>query len=508
MSVCTIMRAIEYHAGVKPDSIALAGENCQVSYQELFNDLRSSNVDFGLRMAHVVGLAMDNCPCWAMLDLKLASTGLPCVPLPLFFSLGQILHAIRDAGVDCVITDQTEVYVTLLQSAGLEIVSHHPHELYGKKFSVLFLCSDRVSSLPENTAKVTFTSGTTGEPKGVCLDEYSMMQVVLSLYKATKANDQDKHLSMLPLSTLLENIGGLYVSLIAGATCILPSMSSIGLLGACSLNSRKMITALSQYRPTSAILTPELLLGLVTAIECGEAKPESLRFVAVGGASISTHLLQRAQNLGLPVFEGYGLSECASVVAVNTPEACHPGSVGRPLPHIRIQVAEDGEILVSGNVLLGFAGNKPLSPRDFWPTGDIGYLDQNGFLFITGRKKNIFITSFGRNISPEWVERELVLHPAIAQVAVFGESRPFNVAVIVLMPGQEPIQIQMQEAIAQTNALLPDYARISRWVIADMPFTYKNGLATSNGRLRREEIFKCYQNDIQSLYEGTCHAVL
>lgn len=508
MNLYSIITAIEHHALTKPGSIALAGEGSQITYQTLFKDLQLPNADFNLQSAQVVGLAMDNCPCWALLDLKLAYTGLPCVPLPLYFSPSQILHAIRDAGVDCVITDQAEAYIALLGSAGMGIASHHQHEIYGKSFHVLHLSKAQTIRLPGITAKVTYTSGTTGTPKGVCLDGCSMMQVAMSLHTATGANAQDKHLALLPLSTLLENIGGLYVCLIAGATCILNSLASIGLMGASGLDSKKMLSVLNQYRPSSVILTPELLLGLVMAIERGEAKPESLRFVAVGGASVSPRLLQRAGMLGLPVFEGYGLSECASVIAVNTPEAYRQGSVGKPLPHIKLQFAEDGEILVSGNVLLGYAGEEPLTARKFWPTGDIGYLDQQGFLFITGRKKNIFITSFGRNVSPEWIERELTVHPAIAQAAVFGEARPFIVAVIVPRARQEGYRAQIQEALEQTNALLPDYARVSSWIIADAPFTFKGGLATSNGRLRRDEIFKNFQDSIQALYEENCYAVL
>ena len=111
----------------------------------------------------------------------------------------------------------------------------------------------------------------------------------------------------------------------------------------------------------------------------------------------------------------------------------------------------------------GYTGDESASNASrYWPTGDIGYLDEQGFLYITGRKKNIFITSFGRNVSPEWVERELTLHPVIAQAAVFGEARPWNVAVIAAKGAAENVD----QAIAEANRLLPDYAQIRRWIPA------------------------------------------
>jgi len=221
----------------------------------------------------------------------------------------------------------------------------------------------------------------------------------------------------------------------------------------------------------------------------------------VGGAPVAARLLQRAEALGLPVFEGYGLSECASVVALNTESEHRTDSVGKPLAHAQVRFAEDGEILVAGATLLGYTGDAPLQPGEFWPTGDIGYLDEQGFLHLTGRKKNIFITSFGRNVSPEWVERELTLHPAIAQAAVFGEARPWNVAVIVPRGNTPETVAAVSQAIAEANHVLPDYAQVKHWLPAQAPFLPQNGQLTANGRLKREAIWQIYQPPIEQLYK-------
>jgi long-chain acyl-CoA synthetase len=237
--------------------------------------------------------------------------------------------------------------------------------------------------------------------------------------------------------------------------------------------------------------------------------PRSLRFVAVGGAPVAQGLLVQAAQLGLPVYEGYGLSECASVVSLNTADAHSRGSAGHPLPHVRLAFAEDGEILAAGALMLGYTGNTACAFRDgYWPTGDLGFLDENGYLHITGRKKNIFITSFGRNVAPEWVERELTLHPLIAQAAVFGEARPWNAAVIVPSSMQPETFASIDAAIGEANLRLPDYARIYRWIPAQAPFLPGNGQLTPNGRLRRDAIFAIYRAQLDRLYEENLNAVL
>jgi long-subunit acyl-CoA synthetase (AMP-forming) len=224
-----------------------------------------------------------------------------------------------------------------------------------------------------------------------------------------------------------------------------------------------------------------------------------LRFVAVGGGRVAPALLERADRLGLPVYEGYGLTECASVVALNTPAARRIGSVGQPLPHVQLEIDSRAEIHVSGAAVCGYVGGSNVPQR--FATGDLGYLDTDGYLFVNGRRKNVFITSFGRNVSPEWVESELAVQAPIAQIAVFGEARPWNVAVVVPMPGAPANTADIQAAVDRANERLPDYARVSDWLCAAEPFTAGNGLLTPNGRNRRAAIWDRYRWQIDSLYD-------
>ncbi|MDD2916140.1 MAG: AMP-binding protein [Gallionella sp.] len=496
----SIIETIARHGEKQPDAPALTGADGSFSYRELNTEIAQLGAQLRESPAKVIGLALDNSPLWAVLDLAGLYAGKPVIPLPFFFSPEQIAHSIRDAGIDCILTDQPAQYQQLLTNAGIATGDILAHELNGHAYTEIRLHGIAAKQLPEGTIKVTYTSGTTGHPKGVCLSEDTLQQVAASLLEATRGTPADRHVSVLPLATLLENLAGVYVPLMAGANCHLLPLSAVGLSGASGLDVKKMLAALIECRATTTILTPQLLHAMVAAIEAGHPAPQQLRFVAIGGAPVSERLLQRAQALGLQVYEGYGLSECASVVTLNTETARRIGSVGKPLPHARLQFAADGEILVAGATLLGYTGGEPLQPGTFWPTGDIGHLDEEGFLHLTGRKKNIFITSFGRNVSPEWVERELTLHPAIAQAAVFGEARPWNMAVIVPRGNSPEIIHAVNQAIEQANSGLPDYARVKYWLPAQAPFLPQNGQLTANGRLKREAIWSLYQTSIEQLY--------
>lgn len=493
-----IHQAIALNAQRLPEKIALQGTDITLTYAELnqtIKQLAESWRQLILGAPPIMALAVENHPAWAVLDLTAIECGIPLIPLPFFFSPAQWLHAMQDAGATLLVTDRPELFTSLLASVTLHTSQFN---VAGKKLTLFSLYSAEKPSLPAGTAKITYTSGTTGNPKGVCLSVENMLNVAQSIADVSRLTEQDTHLNVLPLATLLENVAGIYAPLLAGATCVMLPSQKVGLNGAAGLDIKQLWTTLETHQASTAIFTPELLHALVAYLEIGIMTPGKIRFLAVGGASVSPALLTRAQKLGIPVFEGYGLSECASVVSLNTPYLNKVGSAGRALPHISIALTCENEIVVTGNAYLGYVGQEPPQQNRIY-TGDIGYIDDDGFLLITGRKKNIFITSFGRNVSPEWVERELKISPYIAQAALYGEARPWNVAIIVPRANATPSQIEAD--ILATNGNLPDYARVSRWMIADEPFTVKNSQLTSNGRNRRDMIWQHYQDKINALYE-------
>jgi long-subunit acyl-CoA synthetase (AMP-forming) len=332
----------------------------------------------------------------------------------------------------------------------------------------------------------------------VCLGATDLEAVAQSLSGATAAFGVERHLCLLPLATLLENVGGIHAPLLAGARAIVPSAGRTG-MSYSGPDAARLLGCIVEARPQSLILVPELLRLLVVAAERGWAGSRSLKFVAVGGAPVAVELLERAAAVGLPVFEGYGLSECASVVCLNTLEARRPGSVGRPLPHARVRVAEDGQLMVSGVTMHGYLGDAPRQPGAEWATGDLGEIDADGYVYVRGRLRDMYITSFGRNVAPEWVEREIALEPGIRHVMVHGEARPHAVA-IVSASHESADAATIDRAIRAANARLPDYAQVRRWVRAPELFSFDNGLLTSNGRLRRREIVRRHGALIDALY--------
>jgi long-subunit acyl-CoA synthetase (AMP-forming) len=246
-----------------------------------------------------------------------------------------------------------------------------------------------------------------------------------------------------------------------------------------------------RHRPDSVILLPQMLRAWVGWLQQnGQRAPESLRFAAVGGAAVGERLLRSARESGIPAFEGYGLSEGASVQTLNLPGADRPGSAGRPLPHARVRIAADGEIEIAGSLMAGYLGQDQ-PPPDWWPTGDLGSVDADGFVHVRGRKKHVLITAFGRNVSPEWVEQALRSEPAVAQAVVFGDGEPALSA--VLWPARaDASDAALQAALDAANGTLPDYARVRHWVRARAAFTPQAGMATPNGRPLRAAILQSH----------------
>lgn len=494
-----LLAALWCHARRRPFAVAVQDEERSLSYGSLYVEVERLSHRLLQAGPRAVAIFADNGIPWLLADLAAHCAGIATVPLPLFFSPQQLRHTLQRAGVDLVLTDRPAQLASLLGCDAAE------SEFFCLGLQALPVSSveSSPSPLPAGTQKITFTSGTTGEPKGVCLSRDDLETVAISLREACDARPGDRHLCLLPLATLLENVGGIYVPLLTGATVCLPRLASVGLAGSSGLDVQRMIEALVEWKASSAIMVPQMLEALIGMAGLCVPLAQRLRYLAVGGAPVSPRLLQDAAALGLPVHEGYGLSECGSVVALNRAGDGRPGSVGKPLPHVRIEFAGDGEILVYGRRWLGYLGGGAFGREEPIATGDLGYLDEDGYLYLTGRKKNVFITSFGRNVAPEWVERELTSSPAILQAAVFGEARPFNVALLVPHPAAS--REALAAALTEANQRLPDYARVGAWLPAAMPFTTANGMATANGRLRRDAILCAYADRLETFYQSPQH---
>lgn len=401
-----------------------------------------------------VAIDLDNGIDWVVADLALLSLGRPCIPLPPFFTADQRTAALADAGASATITRHG-------------IVRHE----HGARH------------MPSGTAKISYTSGSTGDPKGICLGESLMLQTAQAIVARLGEEMAGVHVPILPLAVLLENVAGLYATLLAGGRYLVKASASIGLTNPFMVDDAALVASIDHSGATSLILVPEYLARIVDRLERSATRLKHLRLVAVGGSRVPVSLLERADRVGLPVLQGYGLTECGSVICLEAMGKRDRGTVGQPLRHAMVSLAPDGEIVVDGNFHLGTVGH----PRGNDPifTGDVGEIDELGRLSIVGRKSNLIITSFGRNVAPEWVEEQLVAQPQIAQAMVYGDGEAELRAFIV----PSAIDADVAAGVAAANAALPPYARVNCWQ-ASRPFTPADGTLTPNGRLRRAAIME------------------
>lgn len=471
-----VLDAIIERASRDPGGIAIDGAGA-IDWRRLAAGLPSIADRLRSRFGRTrpLGLVVDYGVAEAVLDLALLEAGVITVPIPRFFTSSQrddALHACGAQGMiegpidpAALLSGALDVRVTALETAPVPI--------------------------PTGTARITFTSGSTGDPKGVCLSRDHLLQVAGAVVSHLGSNHAGRHLPLLPPGILLENVAGFYAVMLAGGTYIAAPQARTGLADPFRPDFATMLRAIEDLKATSLILVPEYLAGLVAAMNAAGARLPRLTLVAVGGARVPPALLDAAAAIGLPVRQGYGLTECASVVALDDGTA--RGSVGRSIGVNAISIADDGEIVLEGPHHLGTIGSP--APDGPLHTCDIGRLDADGRLWIEGRKSSLIVTSYGRNISPEWIEGALVAQPQILQAMVRGDGRP---ALDALLVPSAP-DADVDAAVAAVNDALPAYARITRWRLVP-PFTPSNGQLTGNGRLRPAAITRAYpeEDDIRA----------
>lgn len=438
--------------------------------------------------SRVVGVLADNSPAWIIADLACQDAGRVHLPLPAFFHGEQLRNALEQAGADTVLTDQPERIGAL--DLGFAITGRWQGLTWMRRVV-------EPVELPPGTAKISFTSGSTGAPKGVCLSRDGLLDTARAVHERLADLPLERHLAVLPLALLLENVAGVYAPLLRGMPVHLPPLAELGWAGRQGFEPATLDRKVRESGAGSVILVPELLKAWCAFLAFSGSRPQdSLRFVAVGGARVAPGLLADARALGIPAYQGYGLTEGGSVLAINRPGDDGEG-VGRPLAHAELAIV-DGELSVRTRAFLGYTGQAAASGGAF-ATGDLASIDGNGHLHLQGRRKNLLITSFGRNVSPEWVEAALLAQPQIVQAVVAGDGQPALSAIVVGLPGLP--ETALGEAIARANASLPEYAQVAHF-IASPAFTPANGLATGNGRPRRQAVIDHHHAALAALHSA------
>ncbi|WP_169303085.1 AMP-binding protein [Thalassotalea mangrovi] len=469
------------------DRVALVSIDKIVTYRQLQTWVQDMAAWLRHTDVRCVAMQSDNSVEWVIIDLACQAAGIVFIPVPPFFSQSQFLALLQSAQPDLVIFEQADFLN--FQAIDFPLTGLTAYKTHFRQRALL----------PENTSKITFTSGSTGEPKGVCLSLENQYRVAKSLTKAV-AVDAPNHFCLLSLSTLLENIAGVYAPLMCGGSVVLAREETRGFSGSRVTSVQNMVHSISSTEPNTLILVPELLQLLIHAIDCGWVPPKSLSFIAVGGSKVAPQLLRRARQLGLPVFQGYGLSECGSVVCLNHASAANDHLVGAPLEHVSVDI-EDGELIVNGNAFLGYLNRPQTWGQNQVRTGDLARI-KAGQIEILGRKSNLIINSYGRNISPEWIEAELLATGMFQQAVVFGDAQAYCTAIVVPLNSHVTPQ-QITTTLQTINQSLPDYAQVKAHLSLSSPMTCESGLYTSNGRPRRGRIEALYLSELQQLYPST-----
>jgi long-subunit acyl-CoA synthetase (AMP-forming) len=471
-----LFEALNRHATEASDKIAVSDSEGVIRRGELLRRVSGLAADIKTQSG-AIGILAPNGIDWVVAQLGCALAGKIAVPLPTFFSSTQLGHIVRSASVGLILTiDQAQ---PLTQQSGVPIRLINDHG-----------AAKSLSDPVDGFGQIIYTSGSTGQPKGVRHESGQIAWSAAALAAATDATAEDRYLSVLPLPLLLETICSIFIPAMLGAyvhfDTALAEQVGRG-------DAKGISRAFDLNQPTTSVVVPQLLKQWVGELQAGGNRaPSSLRFVAVGGAPVPQQVAEKAWKLGIPVHEGYGLSECCSVVAVNRPGERRPDTVGRPLRGLNVSI-DDGEIVVDGpSITDGYLGQGPAHRP--WRTGDLGAIDQNGFLKIHGRKDSLIVTSFGRNVSPEWIETMLLGDLRVAFCAVVGHGEPYLTAVIVPSgPGEawfaNATYNDVLGLISDCCSLAPEYAVPRACVVSSFQEAVGNQLLT-NGRPARKQIEK------------------
>jgi long-chain acyl-CoA synthetase len=419
---------------------------------------------------------------------------------------------------------------------------------------------------PDDDATIIYTSGTTGEPKGAVLTHKNFLSNIHTAAQLFTVTGSDMFLSFLPLSHVLERMAGHYQATYHSVTVAYAESIEAVPQNILEIKPTIMISVPRLYEKMYAKILENVEMGsglkrkiFFWAIKVGreyirktmykEPIPSGLqrkrniayklvfhkiyeklggrlRFFISGGAPLSAEIAEFFGAAGLLIMEGYGLTETSPLISVNYPENFRFGTVGLPGPDVEVKIAEDGEILARGpNIMKGYyrkpeATAEVIDKNGWFYTGDIGHLDDDGFLVITDRKKNILVTSGGKNIAPQPIENKLVTSKYIEQAVVIGDNRNYCTAVIVC--SEEPLmkwaaennvtgstsEILTNAATkslirAEVDNLTSDLARyetIKDFVLVTEPFTIENEQLTPSLKVKRKVVEKVYAGQIEAMY--------
>lgn len=529
----------------------------------------------GIQTGDRVGIMSRTRYEWTVADLALWSVG--AVPVPVYetSSQEQVTWILGDSGaVAVLVEDQAMMAVVAAAREDLPglrdmwcIDAGAVDELVaaGSEVDAEAVAQRRAGVRREDLATIIYTSGTTGRPKGCELTHDNFMALSENaaerLSVVIKASGSAT-LLFLPLAhvfarfievvclhagarlghtpdpkTVLDDLAAFRPTFVLAVPRVFEKIHNSAEQKAIAGGKGKIFhwaasvaqeysRALDGRGPGVLLRAQHLLADRLVYGKLRAAMGGQVTYAISGGAALGERLGHFYRGIGLVVLEGYGLTETTAPATVNTPDMIRIGSVGRPLPGVSVRIGEDGEIFIQGVGLFhGYHGNPAgtaeATPDGWLATGDLGELDQDGFLRITGRKKEILVTAGGKNISPGPVEDELRAHPLISQCMVVGDGRPFVAALVTLdeemLPGwaaahglagltleqartHELVLAEVQGAIDAANTHVSRAESIRKFVILEADFTTANGLLTPSMKLVRGRVNDLLASEIEALY--------
>lgn len=536
----------------------------------------------GVEKGDRVAILSENRPEWAISDFGILKAGAVNVPMFSTLTSAQVGYILKDSGakIICVSTDeQLEKVNSITQELpALEriiIYNEMEDEIPEGVSQFVDVCklgkeSDfqlESYSEEEEIATIIYTSGTTGNPKGVMLTHANF----ISNYNAAKSlidvSNTDVLLSFLPLSHVFERLGGHYVPLFSGAKVayaestftVAQNMQEVSptvmlsvprlyetmhdrvlraVQAGSSLKQKifhwgvsvgsKVSSAIQQGKRPSAILQlKQNIADKLVFAKLKTATGGNLRFFISGGAALPQSIAEFFHAAGILILEGYGLTETSPVISLNHPEKWKFGTVGTPIPDIEVKIAEDGEILTRGpHVMKGYFNNdsataEVIDGEGWFHTGDIGIFDEDGFLKITDRKKNIIVLSNGKNVAPQPIESQLVQSPYVNQIMLLGNERK-NIAALIVpnfdalkswasdndvdssdiseLLKQRAVEQLIQKEIRERLSDFADFEQVRRFALLEREFSQEEDEMTPTLKLKRNVIKEKYADVIQEMY--------
>lgn len=551
----------------------------------------SALVELGVGPGDRVAILSENRPEWLIVDQAVLSLGAVLVPIYTTLTPDQVRYILADSAAKLAFGSTETLVAKVLQVRGdLPALEHvfSFEEIPTRRFQPKIRSFAEVLSAGEDAmertervraelsskiepnwlASLVYTSGTTGEPKGAMLSHGNFASNAMAVTQMLDIDHTDTTLSFLPLSHVLERIA-CYVAISKGVTiafaesidklaaniqevrptylvCVPRVLEKIHdrVMQAVELEApikreifwlaqdvgEQFHTTMQEYGrvpfPTNVLyeLADRLVLGKLR-----ERLGGRLRFIISGSAPLPRHVGEFFRNAGIPVIEGYGLTETSPVITLNPPERPRFGTVGKPIPGVTVRIAEDGEILCKGpNVMEGY-WHKPEATREaldadgWFHTGDIGEFDAEGYLRIVDRKKELIVMSNGKKVAPQPIENALKEDPLVEQAVLVGEGRNYITALLV--PSREAIErwarqhgleadsledlvalpevrAQFDAIVARINGRLAQYEQIKSYALLASEWTPESGELTPSMKVKRRVVADRYRDRIEALYSG------